>query len=170
MEAEERPSKLRKVEHDASKDGQRMAGNDTMHNAPSSHLTMDAHGETNSPKSAAADATGTNERDAQELEDSASEDCEEPETPADRHLFAPSLSKNALKKIRKQQRWDAGRDARKLKRKQKTVEKRDRKRAAKEEGRAAAVATKAAGEEVCHQGKRPEICFALCSPQSYTEC
>lgn len=43
------------------------------------------------------------------------------------------LSKNQLKKLRRRQEWEAGRDYRRAKRKQKTIEKKARKRAAKEE-------------------------------------
>ncbi|EXJ89972.1 hypothetical protein A1O3_03039 [Capronia epimyces CBS 606.96] len=46
------------------------------------------------------------------------------------------MSKNQLKKIRKQEEWEAGRQYRKAKRKQKLQEKRARKRAAREEGEA----------------------------------
>ncbi|KIW75133.1 hypothetical protein Z517_11905 [Fonsecaea pedrosoi CBS 271.37] len=52
--------------------------------------------------------------------------------PQDGDLQKP-LSKNQLKKLRKQQEWEAARDYRKAKRKQKTQEKKARKRAAREE-------------------------------------
>ncbi|GAB7352117.1 hypothetical protein MBLNU459_g2613t1 [Dothideomycetes sp. NU459] len=42
---------------------------------------------------------------------------------------APPMSKNQLKKLRRQQEWDAKREDRKIKRKEKVVEKRERKRA-----------------------------------------
>lgn len=49
---------------------------------------------------------------------------------------APKLSKNQLKKQRRWERWEAGRDDRKLKRKQKIKEKKERRRAEWEEHRA----------------------------------
>lgn len=47
---------------------------------------------------------------------------------------AQPMSKNQLKKLRKKQEWEAGREERKIIRKEKVVAKRERKRAAKQEG------------------------------------
>ena len=49
-------------------------------------------------------------------------------------ISAPQLSKNQLKKLRHQQEWEAGRTARKAKRKIKIQEKKERKREAREHG------------------------------------
>ena len=161
MEAEERPSKLRKLQHHAPNDRQMLAENVVMDEVPRPHPAVDADDEeTINLKSAAADATETNEPDAERSGCSIYEDCEEPGMPANQSILP--LSKNALKKIRNKEKWDAGRDARKVKRKQKVAEKRVRKRAAREEARTAAAA-KTVEEEAKRKGKKCGICFTLMS-------
>ena len=46
----------------------------------------------------------------------------------------PGMSKNQLKKLRRKERWEAGRDFRKQKRKQKNAEKKERKRRDRDQG------------------------------------
>src|SRR5271168_2102094 len=139
MEAEERPTKLRKLEHSAVVDDSVTAEDDLANEAKNF-------------KSAPADAIETNEPDAAESEISGSEDNEEHQRPEESSNSALLLSKNALKRIRNKERWDAGRDARKLRRKQKIAEKRIRKRAAREEAQAVAAAK--AAEEANWKGKK----------------
>jgi hypothetical protein len=155
MEAEERPTKLRKLEHSAVVDDSVTAEDDLTNEVPPAKMSVNAHGdEAKNFKSAPADATETNEPDAVESEISGSEDNEEHQRPEESSNSAHLLSKNALKRIRNKERWDAGRDARKLRRKQKITEKRTRKRAAREE--AQAVAAKAA-EKANWKGKKAFI-------------
>lgn len=95
-------------------------------------------------ESANADATETNIPDALDDESHASESSEDggAQLPT-----ASPMSKNQMKKLRKKEEWDAGREYRKKKRKQKIAEKRLRKRAAKEEAmKAKAEAPKDDGE------------------------
>jgi tRNA (guanine9-N1)-methyltransferase len=152
MDAEERPTKLRKLEHSAVVDDSVTAEDDLANGVPPAKMSVDAHrDEAKSFKPAPADATETNEADAAESEISGSEESEEHRKPDESSNSTRPLSKNALKRMRNKEKWDAGRDARKLKRKQKIAEKRIRKRAAREEAQAVAAA-KAAGE-----GKKASI-------------
>lgn len=153
MEAEERPAKLRKLEHAALNAESAMVEHQVSDELRHQRVNVDVHGEeAGHLQSTGADFTDTNEPDANDSESSMSEDHAGLEPPGQQSTSGPPLSKNALKKIRNKERWDAGRDARKLKRKQKIAEKRMRKRAAKEEARAAAMA-KAAKEEANRKGK-----------------
>lgn len=52
---------------------------------------------------------------------------------ADGSIAAPTLSKNQLKKLQRQEKWAAGKDFRKAKRKQKAAEKKERKREARDQ-------------------------------------
>jgi tRNA (guanine9-N1)-methyltransferase len=145
MEAEERPIKLRKLEHSAVVGDSATADDDLANGVPPTKKSVDAHGdEAKSFKPTPADATETNEADDAESEISGSEGNEEHHKPEELSNTTRPLSKNALKRMRNKERWDAGRDARKLKRKQKIAEKRIRKRAAREEAQTV-VAAKAAG-------------------------
>jgi tRNA (guanine9-N1)-methyltransferase len=155
MEAEERPKKIRKLGHSALNEEHALAEQDVSNEVPPLQMTVDAGEKADHLKSTAADATEINELNANDTDISASEDHAEPETPGGQSTSALPLSKNALKKIRNKEKWDAGRDARKLKRKQKIAEKRIRKRAAKEEAQAAAA--KAAEEESNRKGKKTII-------------
>jgi tRNA (guanine9-N1)-methyltransferase len=151
MEAEERPMKLRKLEHSAVVDDSVTADDNLANGMPLTKMSVDAHGDdAKSFKPTPADATETNEADAAGSEISGSEEYHTPEESSN---STRPLSKNALKRMRNKERWDAGRDARKLKRKQKIAEKRIRKRAAREEARA--VAAKAA--ETNRTGKKAFI-------------
>jgi tRNA (guanine9-N1)-methyltransferase len=156
MEAEERPMKLRKLDRSAIVDDSVTADDGLANGVPSAKMSADAHGdEAKNFKSAPADAIETNEPDAAESEISGSEDNEEHQRPDESSNSALPLSKNALKRIRNKERWDAGRDDRKLKRKQKIAEKRIRKRAAREEAQAATAAK--AAEEANLRGKKAFI-------------
>ena len=150
MEAEERPTKLRKLEHSAVVDGSVTAEDDLANEAKNF-------------KSAPTDATETNGPDAAESEISGSEDNEEHQRPEESSNSTLPLSKNALKRIRNKERWDAGRDARKLRRKEKIAEKRIRKRAAREEAQAAAAK---AAEEANWKGKKAFIVLSTGGSES----
>ena len=143
MEAEERPAKLRKLEHAVLSEESVMVKHEV-----SAELQVNAE-EAGHCRSSGADLIETNEPDGNDSENSTSWDPAELEPPGQQFVSSPPLSKNALKRIRNQERWEAGRDARKLKRKQKIADKRIRKRAAKEEARAAA--------EASHGGKKTSI-------------
>jgi len=165
MEAEERPMKLRKLEHSAVVDGSVMAQDDLTNGVPPTNMSIDAHeDEAKNFKSAPADATETNEQDAVESEISESEDNEGHQRPEESSNSALPLSKNALKRIRNKERWDAGRDARKLRRKQKIAEKRIRKRAAREEVQAVAAAK--AAEEANWKSKKAFILLSTGGSES----
>jgi tRNA (guanine9-N1)-methyltransferase len=155
MEAEERPAKLRKLEHSALDEEHALADDDVSNKVPPSQMTVDAHRESADHfESTATDGTETNKPDANASDSANSEDCAD--TPGEQSTSAAPLSKNALKKIRNKERWDAGRDARKLKRKQKIAEKRIRKRVAREEAQTAAAA-KAVEKEANRKGKKAAI-------------
>jgi len=124
MEAEERPSKLRKLSHDHER-------------ASDEHV---ARSENANVLDAAQDVTSTSDAantDAQAVGvDKTSAHIENPsgnQTPAPAASNDPPLSKNQLKKLRKKQEWEAGRDLRKARRRDKTKEKKARRRAEKQE-------------------------------------
>jgi tRNA (guanine9-N1)-methyltransferase len=146
MEAEERPAKLRKLEHAVLSEESVMVEHEVSAELRYPRVNAEEAGHW---RSSGADLIETNELGGNDSENSTSGDPAELEPPSQQFVSALPLSKNALKRIRKQERWEAGRDARKLKRKQKTADKRIRKRAAKEEARAAA--------EASHRGKKTSI-------------
>lgn len=80
-------------------------------------------------KSANADDTVILDQPAAVLDESDAEDFEESN---ERAFSGQPLSKNQRKKLMKKQKWEEGRDSRKLKRKQKTLDKRARKRVARQ--------------------------------------
>ncbi|KAF2242175.1 hypothetical protein BU26DRAFT_524809 [Trematosphaeria pertusa] len=100
MESEERPAKMRKLEHSVE----------------------DEH----------ADIADAGLLDGLE----SAENTETPDQAADGEDAAPKLSKNQLKKQKRLERWEAGREDRKIKRKEKTKAKKERKREAWQESRA----------------------------------
>ncbi|CAO2656145.1 Nn.00g049480.m01.CDS01 [Neocucurbitaria sp. VM-36] len=106
MESEERPAKLRKLEH--ARDEQSLPNADiappTGQDAPIP-VTSEHAGSEESAN--AAIGAAAEEEDA-----------------------APKLSKNQLKKQKRHERWEAGREDRKLKRKEKIKEKKERRREA----------------------------------------
>ncbi|KAL2431189.1 tRNA (guanine(9)-N1)-methyltransferase [Exophiala dermatitidis] len=152
MEAEERPTKLRKLDSHAepgaqdtgTPDQQLLSGvevNGAVVSTTNTNTTDD-----NKPVADEAASNGdvVQEKGNVEREDSETDEhnqnqCQDPEQsqttstdPAQQD--EQPLSKNQLKKLRKKQEWEAGREYRKLKRKQKMQEKRARKREAREGG------------------------------------
>ncbi|KAF2130087.1 hypothetical protein P153DRAFT_315717, partial [Dothidotthia symphoricarpi CBS 119687] len=103
MESDERPTKMRKTEH---------AGEEEV--APEAEITP-----TNSTNDAHAPVIAENNEAANETGE-----------PPNDEAAAPKISKNQLKKLRRQERWEAGRDERKQKRKEKVKEKKERRREA----------------------------------------
>lgn len=67
-----------------------------------------------------------------------------------------TLSKNQLKKLKRQQEWEASRDFRKAKRKEKIQEKKERKRAAFEEAASAAVVANSANGDETYENSNEE--------------
>lgn len=119
MDADERPNKFRKLSHGASAAvGKSVDG------------TTPVEGY---PLSASYEVTGSAEQNllsatAEEFEQ---HECSQVEVePDSKSTPAPStpLSKNQLKRLRKQQEWEAGKDWRKARRKEKTKERKERKR------------------------------------------
>lgn len=107
MEAEERPNKLRKLNHDHA-----AVPGDTI--APGKQSVEEGQQPPIIP------SEPNNLIDKQKQED---DDEQDPSS-------APPLSNNQLKKLRKQQQWEENRDARKLRRKEKQSAKKARKREA----------------------------------------
>lgn len=103
MENEERPSKMRKLEHE---DGDDIVLNDDI-------TTTSAASDQQPPVTT---------EDSEDMTKSG-------ETP-DGETGEPKLSKNQLKKLRRHERWEAGREDRKLKRKEKAKERKERKKEA----------------------------------------
>lgn len=120
MEAEERPSKLRKLKHDLES---------------SDDASLQAQGAFEDDQTDTADAlvvTSKNSNDATNDIDS-SQDGDTVPNPTNQEVSPEvPMSKNQLKKLRRKQEWDAGREYRKAKKKEKLVEKRARKREARE--------------------------------------
>ncbi|KAF2155327.1 hypothetical protein K461DRAFT_319752 [Myriangium duriaei CBS 260.36] len=115
MESEERPSKLRKLSHDANP----AASEDVISNGPGS-----ATDPISQVEAATTDATPhppPNTTNAPQIAEDG--------TP---------LSKNQLKKLRRQAQWESGREDRAAKRKVKTAAKKARQRAARDESLASA--------------------------------
>ncbi len=105
MESEERPAKMRKLGH--SGDDPAVMAPDT---SPSDPI-LEEHPASNSP----------NENSAEFAEPKSEKDLEDENA-------APKLSKNQLKKLKRHERWEAGREDRKQKRKEKLKEKKERRR------------------------------------------
>jgi len=129
MEAEERPSKLRKLSHDQSKNG-----NVLVLPQAQSESTPDAEVETNDTKADADADTRPGNSIAKVFGLKSALDAQMDRTSdAEGQPAEPVLSKNQLKKLKRKADWEAGREDRKLKRKEKTKEKKARKRALKED-------------------------------------
>lgn len=130
MEAEERPTKLRKLGHgyyDA--DGARTAQAQI-----ASTSARDAEAEQSTEAAADQDLAEEQEDsdDGVEINAEGSEAPEQPQTSSGTtNGQLQPLSKNQLKKIKRKAEWEAGREDRKLKRKEKQKEAKARKRAAK---------------------------------------
>lgn len=140
MEAEERPTKLRKL----NSTGATGSPGDTdalslANGAGTAAESLDVSSLQNSKplERAANDADPPEEGDGSkhDSEDDEMNDHATATTQASGQNgeLAQPMSKNQLKKLRKREEWEAGRDYRKAKRKQKTQERKARKRAAKEE-------------------------------------
>jgi tRNA (guanine9-N1)-methyltransferase len=102
MESEERPSKMRKLEH---ADGDENVVEVPVIPTPAEQLPITAE---------MGESSGTTEIAT--------------EPPAENESAEPKLSKNQLKKQRRHDRWEAGREDRKVKRKEKVKEKKERRR------------------------------------------
>ncbi|OAL34927.1 hypothetical protein AYO20_05888 [Fonsecaea nubica] len=153
MEAEERPAKLRKLNSNDDTGSAEDAGTPLLSKLPgTTNGTADAPLSQNSKPEEEEEYTANIEDSSVKRKDGGEFIPDESEgldvspgtLPVDAHtlptLHRPQdddlqkpLSKNQLKKLRKQQEWEAARDYRKAKRKQKTQEKKARKRAAREE-------------------------------------
>ncbi|CAI9638051.1 unnamed protein product [Alternaria burnsii] len=101
MDSEERPAKMRKLEH---ADGDVDVADAAAIPTPNEQLPVAAE---NSTQAGSTETTGT---------------------PAEGEGAEPKLSKNQLKKQRRLERWESGREDRKLKRKEKVKEKKERRR------------------------------------------
>lgn len=101
MDSEERPAKMRKLEH---ADGDVDLADAAAIPTPNEQLPVAAE---NSNQAGSTETTGT---------------------PAEGEGAEPKLSKNQLKKQRRLERWESGREDRKLKRKEKVKEKKERRR------------------------------------------
>ncbi|EHY58531.1 tRNA (guanine(9)-N(1))-methyltransferase [Exophiala dermatitidis] len=153
MEAAERPTKMRKLNADAeptavpqdtrTPDQPLLSGVEV--NGAVVPSTETANGSKPADEAASHNADVANGQENVEREDSETEehsqnqneeqDQESKTTSTDpAQQDGQPLSKNQLKKLRKKQEWEAGREYRKLKRKQKMQEKRARKREAREGG------------------------------------
>lgn len=115
MEEEERPRKLQKVQHEDSAGGVKIA---TPIAVPEPHSMLD---ENKSPRDGDAPSTNATS-DKTTGVTTVSEDGE---------MTNATLSKNQLKKLKKLERWEAGREWRKEKRKEKMKARKERERAAK---------------------------------------
>jgi tRNA (guanine9-N1)-methyltransferase len=126
MEDDERPQKMRKLSHDHEASQAEAEGDVSKIEA---NATMNEGGEV---QPAATDETVTQENapakpaavptDAVRADGSVASNAQDP----------PPMSKNQLKKLRKKQEWEAGREERKVIRKEKVVAKRERKREARD--------------------------------------
>lgn len=126
MEAEERPRKIQKTERN---------GVDAASNSASGPIESNKHEE---------EGLTSNERSVKVT-------GEGPPVAGEKQL-----SKNQLKKIRKQEEWEAGRDFRKAKRKEKLLQKRQRDRAARQNGHESKLDQEAPGNAAEQQQSKPK--------------
>jgi tRNA (guanine9-N1)-methyltransferase len=116
MEGDERPQKMRKISRDHEE---------------SQAESVAAKNESNAPENENAAQSMTEENTAIQ-ENANSETAPAPAVQsAATDAQNPPMSKNQLKKLRKKQEWEAGREERKVIRKEKVVAKRERKKEAK---------------------------------------
>ena len=129
MEAEERPNKIRKLNHDSDL-GRRNVSNgaSSFPPEPSKDEQLIADG--------TVSASDDDHDDFEEDVETTADAQERPNAQTDGTATQP-MSKNQLKKLRKREEWDAGRDFRKAKRKQKVAEKKARQKEARAERAAA---------------------------------
>lgn len=129
METEERPSKMRKLESKVEKEGETCMG---ALERPDHTVLNQTH-----------EVRGSSQVSSVEDDQSARQDKQDENGLAISHPEPDQsevpLSKNQLKKLKRQQDWEASRVFRKAKRKEKIQEKKERKRAAFEEAASASV-------------------------------
>ena len=147
MEAEERPSKMRKLDSSAEKAGDGTGDGMVAVGRPD-HASLDQKREAQlSPFLSPAQDTASQDRQDERGLATRQPEQDQSEVP---------LSKNQQKKRKRQQDWEAGRVFRKAKRKQKIHEKKQRKRAAFEEATSAAAAAKPANGDESHENGTEE--------------
>lgn len=131
MEAEERPQKMRKLSHD---EGSPLDASDLSfaESAPPEHPLNHASTGEIVPQTATADEDALEGADGEDKA-TAKGNTANMKTTISTSENPPKLSKNQLKKLKKQEQWEASRDYRKAKRKEKTAERKARKRATREE-------------------------------------
>jgi tRNA (guanine9-N1)-methyltransferase len=144
--ADERPAKLRKLSHEAVASVTHQSGKG---DADASQEFRDSE----TPEFVVDEAAGSDDESSgrgAEISTTADKDgSPKPEAEQATNGSTKPMSKNRLKKLRKRQEWEAGREDRKAKRKEKAKEKKVRKRAAWEEA-------KASGQvEIKGQPRRP---------------
>jgi tRNA (guanine9-N1)-methyltransferase len=149
MEAEERPTKLRKLSH-ATVDQQASINESLLDASPSKPTEDEEQRQKNEPISP---ANGTDTDRSRQKHSSESEPAQFIPThadplPASDPKNASGLSKKQIKRLLKKQQWEAGREERKMIRKEKKHEKRARERAAQN----------GHGHE---QGAPPEACGSM---------
>ena len=141
MEAEEPPSKMRKLESNVEKD--REDGMVALERPDPAFLDRTHEAEASSLMGFAEDDhKASQENDFENKLATSQPELDQLEVP---------LSKNQLKKLKRQQDWEASRVFRKAKRKEKIQEKKERKRAAFKETTSAAVVSNPANGEEPHE-------------------
>ena len=133
MEAEERPAKIRKLSHEEY--GQQQSHDEAFPDVLPGNVDGDHKKQRENIES--ANGTTTPNSLPERLADRETKAVEAESTyaaPQDTSAApdTPALSKNQQKKLRKKQEWEAGREERKIFRKQKLQEKKARKRAARD--------------------------------------
>lgn len=152
MEAEERPAKVRKLSHDGCGDGEPSSSfakpEASLHDEPCGEPgTARNESEISHPDGNAKDSNLESKPSGEYEDEHANDDFEckdesedllpapEANAPLAGHENGasedPPTSKNQMKKLRKKQEWEAGREERKVIRKEKIAAKRERKREAK---------------------------------------
>jgi len=135
MEAEERPLKIRKTSQ-VPKNDESIAGGAQVRGLDNHSKSMESSNQT---ERVILERNGPDTCYHEEHEDPAQNDEDKNDNyskPALQGQDAssnPPMSKNQLKKLKRKQEWEAGRDFRKVKRKEKIQEKKKRKREAREE-------------------------------------
>lgn len=124
MEAEERPQKLRKLSHEPENRERLAAETASSASAIMAKSIPDSEAASDVANSLLLDPTGVAEITSKQDQD------------GDNCLIDPAvskpMSKNQLKKLRRDQKWEAGREDRKAKRRQKRRDERERKRKARD--------------------------------------
>ncbi|KEF62827.1 uncharacterized protein A1O9_00800 [Exophiala aquamarina CBS 119918] len=136
MATEERPNKLRRLEKPENEVPEDEATTPLLRQ-PCENVASES--ENSKPYEHTAndvDGTGAGPEGDLDVQNPPGSQIEAKTAPPQNGEHAQPMSKSQLKKLRKQQEWEAGRDYRKAKRKQKTQEKRQRKREAREEAEA----------------------------------